>query len=169
MTHPFHSIISTPQPPEGDPAGQQDDHDTRNDFKEALTEDLRVEELAAISISPEEQPDGLSDLPARIETGLSNLCGAMQTADVRPLPPQRKPLRGGEYTKADALALLNSHFFIGKNNQETGIFRINEDGSVTFVPEKQFKLEIQNIFVKGSPKTNLPKNFGKKTLSGTNG
>ena len=42
---------------------------------------------------------------------------------------------------------MNSHFFIGKNNQETGIFRINDDGSATFMPPEQFKLEIQNIFV----------------------
>ena len=52
--------------------------------------------------------------------------------------------------QADALELLNSHFFIGKNNQETGIFRINDDGSLTFVPPEQFKLDVANIFVRTS-------------------
>jgi Family of unknown function (DUF5906) len=46
-------------------------------------------------------------------------------------------------------ALLNSHYFIGKSRQETAIFRINNDSSIAFVPNEQFRLEVQNIFVKG--------------------
>ena len=55
-----------------------------------------------------------------------------------------------------ALELLNSHFFIGKNNQETAIFRVKEDGLATFVPPEQFKLEIQNIFVGTSSRSIKP-------------
>jgi hypothetical protein len=71
------------------------------------------------------------------------------------LPPQqRKPLRGGVYTPADALKLINSHFFVGKNNQETAIFRINDDGSLAFMPAEQFKLDLANIFVQPSGRAN---------------
>jgi hypothetical protein len=61
---------------------------------------------------------------------------------------QRPPLRGGEYSEADALALLNSHFMVGKSKHETAIFRINDDGTISFVPTEEFKLAVQNIFVK---------------------
>lgn len=76
----------------------------------------------------------------RIETGLCEAYEAKKNA-------KRKPLRGGAYNPADATMLFNSHFFVGKNDQETGIFRINDDGSATFVPPEEFKLEVQNIFV----------------------
>jgi Primase C terminal 2 (PriCT-2)/Family of unknown function (DUF5906) len=65
------------------------------------------------------------------------------------LPPdQRKPLKGGIYSPAEALPLMNSQYFIGATDQETGIFRIKDDGSPVFVPPEQFKLEVANIFVK---------------------
>jgi hypothetical protein len=60
---------------------------------------------------------------------------------------RRSPLSGGTYSEGDALRVLNSHFLIGKNNQQTGIFRINDDETLTFLPPEQFKLEVQNIFV----------------------
>ena len=40
---------------------------------------------------------------------------------------QRLSLRGGEYSEAAALDLLNSHFMVGKSKEETAIFRINDD------------------------------------------
>jgi Family of unknown function (DUF5906) len=58
------------------------------------------------------------------------------------------PLQGGEYSEADALARLNSHFMVGKSRNETAIFRINDDGTICFVPTEEFKLAVQNIFVK---------------------
>lgn len=60
---------------------------------------------------------------------------------------RRPPLCGGTYGEDDALRLLNAYYFVGKNEGETAIFRINDDGSATFVPSEQFKLEIQNICV----------------------
>jgi hypothetical protein len=56
-------------------------------------------------------------------------------------------LSGGKYSATDALAVLNSYYLIGKSDQNTGIFRINDDGTLTFLPPEQFKLEVQNIFV----------------------
>lgn len=61
---------------------------------------------------------------------------------------QRLSLRGGEYSEAAALDLLNSHFMVGKSMQETAIFRINDDETISFVPNDEFKLAVQNIFVK---------------------
>ena len=84
---------------------------------------------------------------------------AQETADeAQTAPPQgaRKPLCGGIYTPSEALELLNSHFFIGKNNQETAVFRVNSDGSTTFMQPEQFKLEIQHIFVEWIDRPNKP-------------
>jgi hypothetical protein len=64
--------------------------------------------------------------------------------------------RGGVYTEEDALALLNPRYFIGTSKQETAVFRLNTDGSATFVPEKQFKLEVQNISVQVSETKRIP-------------
>jgi hypothetical protein len=77
--------------------------------------------------------------PLRIETGLAELSKNI-----------RLPLCGGTYAADHALRLLNSYYFIGKNGQETAVFRINGNGTATFLPPEQFKLEIQNIFVMGS-------------------
>jgi hypothetical protein len=60
---------------------------------------------------------------------------------------RRHPLQGGKYSEADALALLNSHFMVGKSKNETAIFRINDDETISFVPTEEFKLAVQNIFV----------------------
>jgi hypothetical protein len=129
VTSPFQSIIGTPE-------NAIEDQVERYDGNSSL----------AISIEP---PFGSSEVFVGIETGI---CAAAKNAAGSTAPPQqqRNPLRGGVYTPADALKLLNSHFFIGKNDQETGIFRINDDGSITFVPPDQFKLDVANIFARPS-------------------
>ncbi len=103
--------------------------------------------------SPATAPFGIPELAE----GLSKFREA-QAAAATSAPPQsaRKPLCGGIYTPEDALALLNAHFFIGKNNQETAVFRVNDDGSATFMQPEQFKLEIQNIFVEWADRPNKP-------------
>jgi len=136
VTSPFQSIIGTSENAIED---QVERYDGNSYSKE-------VADVAAISIAP---PFGSSEPSVGIETGIC--AAAKNAAGLTPLlPQQRKPLRGGVYTPADALELLNSHFFIGKNDQETGIFRINDDGSTTFVPPDQFKLDVANIFVRPS-------------------
>lgn len=100
------------------------------------------------------RPDACA-ISTRIETGLCEAAGDIKEAGPRAMPlRKRAPLRGGVYEPHRALVLINSHFFVGKNDQEIGIFRINEDGSASFVPPDQFKLEIQNMFVLsgGAPK-----------------
>ena len=128
MTSPFQSIISTAE------VGEQVEGND-NSYSEA------VAEVEAISVAPDEPPS------AGIKTGIG---AAAKNAAGSTALPRRKPLRGGEYSDGDALKLLNSYYFVGKNNQETAIFRINDDGSAAFVTPEQFKLEVQNIFVKPS-------------------
>ena len=60
--------------------------------------------------------------------------------------PKRKPLCGGVYGPQDALDLLNSHYLIGKSEQEVAIFRIRDDGLLTFTPPEQFKLDVRKYF-----------------------
>lgn len=115
-------------------------------YEKTPQNDVRVGKPAATSVLPEEKPPALIEDADRIETGV---CEAFNAPARSTLPrPYRDQLAGGLYTKEEALTLLNSHFFVGKNNQETGIFGINDDGRATFMPPEQFKLEVQNIFVK---------------------
>ena len=54
------------------------------------------------------------------------------------------------------LELLNSHYLIGKSDQEIAIFRIKDDGLLAFTPPEQFKLDIANIFVRLSGSSTKP-------------
>jgi Family of unknown function (DUF5906) len=76
--------------------------------------------------------------------------------------PQRLPLRGGTLTSAVALTLMNGHFFVSVRDGEVGIFRIEDDGTITFVPPEQFALLLANIFVDLSG--NGPQGSGKIIL-----
>ena len=60
---------------------------------------------------------------------------------------KRDRLRGGIIGPQAALKLLNSHYLIGKSEQEVAIFRIRDDGELAFAPPEQFKLDVANIFV----------------------
>jgi hypothetical protein len=148
VTNPFQSIINTQE----SPLGHQGERDERNSFAEALAEDIRVEELAAISVSLKEPPFGMSELSASTETDNSlKPCETKKGAGLTALPPQqRKPLRGGVYGPDEVLELLNSHYMIGKSEQEVAVFRIKDDGSLAHTPPEQFKLDIANIFVQPS-------------------
>ena len=146
MTSPFQSIIGTPKRPQERSSAPNDDKANAG----AVAEEMLADEYAAHAIAPEDTPFG----PAGAPDGLFTV-RETKTATASP-PRQREPLCGGIYTPADALALLNSHFFIGKNNQETVIFRVNDDGSATFIQPEQFKLAIQNIFVEYSDRPNKP-------------
>src|SRR4051812_163801 len=96
--------------------------------------------------------------PSPILASGSALNSASSPAVNRPL------LKGGNYSEANGMDLLNAHFFIGKSRMETAIFRINDDRSVTFIPSDQFKLEVQNIFVKrGSAKPVPAEKFWKES------
>jgi hypothetical protein len=69
---------------------------------------------------------------------------------------KRERLRGGIFSPPAALKLLNSHYLIGKSEQDSGIFRIRDDGSLAFTTSEQFKLEVGNIFVQPSDGSNKP-------------
>ena len=83
------------------------------------------------------------------------------------LPPdKREPLHGGVYNPDEALELLNSHYLVGKSDQEVSIFRISDDGLLAFTPPEQFKLDIANIFVRlsaGSAKPVPVEKFWKES------
>jgi len=137
MTDPFQSIRGMPE----SRRRRESAADEHKAYEDAAAE---MADENATNAVPEKPPFGFAELS-------DSLFKVRETEAPAASPPrQREPLCGGVYNREDALALLNSHFFIGKNNQETGIFRINEDGSITFVPPDQFKLEIQNIFVEFS-------------------
>ena len=71
-----------------------------------------------------------------------------QSPPFPPLPPEkRKPLKGGTYSRDEALELINSHYLIGKSDQEISILRIKDDGTLKFTPAEQFKLDVANIFI----------------------
>ena len=81
-----------------------------------------------------------------------------QAPPIAPLPPEkRKPLKGGKYSRDEALELINSHYLIGKSDQEVRIFRIKDDGLLAFTPQEQFKLDVANIFVRSSRGSAKPK------------
>ena len=118
---------------------------------------MLADDNAVIGGSPEEPVPDFSKLPPVIETGLSDLCKAVQGADVcAPLPPKRKPLRGGVNSASEALELLNSHYLIGKSEQEVATFRIRNDGLLAHTPPEQFKLDVANIFVRTSGGSTKP-------------
>jgi hypothetical protein len=89
--------------------------------------------------------------PFRSIIGASVPSGTKKVAGLTALPPQqRKPLRGGVYTPNEVLELLNSHYMIGKSEQEVAVFRIKDDRSLAFAPPEQFKLDVANISVQRS-------------------
>src|SRR5262245_44030298 len=57
-------------------------------------------------------------------------------------------LKGGTYTEAAALKLINSCYFLGLTENDVGIYRMNDDGSSTFISEKDFKLLLANVTVR---------------------
>ena len=85
---------------------------------------------------------------------MSASSGAPSTAELFAEPPfssgNRERLRGDIYSPLAALKLLNSHYLIGKSEQEVAIFRIRDDGELAFAPPEQFKLDVANIFVQPS-------------------
>ena len=68
-------------------------------------------------------------------------------------PAQRPALRGGVVDPATALVMMNSHFFVSERDGEVGIYRIEDDGMITFLPSDQFALLLANVFVQISGKT----------------
>ena len=82
--------------------------------------------------------------------------------------PKRQPLLGGICSPQDALNLLNAHYLVGKSEQEVAIFRIRDDGLLTFTPSEQFKLDVANIFVEipgRPPKVMSAEKFWKESPS----
>ena len=88
MTNPFHSILGTSHNVTDNPLVPQGERDERNLFAEAVAEDIRADELAAISTSFNELPFVIKGLSARIETGI---CAAAKKAVGFDRPPSSGP------------------------------------------------------------------------------
>jgi hypothetical protein len=61
--------------------------------------------------------------------------------------PKRSPLKGGMYKPQEAIDLLNSWYLIGATDDDVGIFRIRDDGSLVHTPREQFGIDVANIQV----------------------
>jgi len=136
VTSPFQSIVQTVQQhwPEKMPVPNNEDQRR-----------IPAEETIGSFLTRHE-----SSVSAKAAVNGENLGESGPTKGISPSP---KALQGGIYSEASAIDLINSHFFIGKSKQETAIFRINDGGSIAFVPNEQFKLEVQNILVQGRGST----------------
>ena len=84
--------------------------------------------------------------------------GAASTAAA---PEQTKTIARRHLQPDEALELLNSHYLIGKSDQEVAIFRIRDDGVLAFTPPEQFKLDVANIFVR---RQRISQAHGRKIL-----
>jgi hypothetical protein len=104
-----------------------------------------------------------SPLASEAKTGQSTASGARQPSMGIPAAVPRSPLKGGAYTKQDAMLLMNQHYCVGWNDNETAVFRKNDDGTLSFVADKQFKLEVQNISVKVDGKDVPVETYWKKS------
>jgi hypothetical protein len=60
---------------------------------------------------------------------------------------QRQPLEGGVLDEAAAFTLMNSHFLVAERDGEVGIYRIEDNGTITFLQNEQFLLLLSNVFV----------------------
>src|SRR5262245_48185788 len=114
MTNPFQSI--------SEPSGQKS-------FEEALKA-VKAKQNASSRGVAGPQCDDHERLP-HVNTGLA--ASAKAPTFGAQSPQSRQPLRGGLYTPADALRLLNSHYFVGQTSYETSVYRLNEDGTASYV------------------------------------
>lgn len=119
MTDPFQSLREQMDQPRGDTV-----------HKEAGAD------ASALSLAPMMLPED-GQKADRVETGL-----------IEASKNVRLPLSGGTFAEDYALTLMNANFFVGDDGQETGVFRIEDDGSAAFLAPEQFKLKVQNIFVR---------------------
>jgi hypothetical protein len=131
MTSPFQSILQQPGTPP----------------KAANDEQMSLEEMIV----------GAFRRPSNSHSSTANGAGATTPPPSgTAAPTNRPPLIGGEYSDTDGVQLINQHYCIGWSDNETAVFRTNDDGTLSFVPDKQFKLEVQNIFVKNPAGRRVP-------------
>jgi hypothetical protein len=73
-------------------------------------------------------------------------------------PTSRLQLVGGVYSVDAALNLMNSWFFVSERDGEVGIYRIEDDGALTFLVMEHFKLLLANLLVDVSSLHQQPSN-----------
>jgi hypothetical protein len=70
--------------------------------------------------------------------------------------PRRLPLVGGVLDPGPALDLMNSWFFVSEQGGEVGIYRIEDDGTLTYLAMDDFRLRLANMFVDVSSQNQQP-------------
>jgi hypothetical protein len=132
---PFQSILDVAQP------------QPKTTSKPAIDEQSLDDMIAGLlARQPTPLPSGAASADATRSVGCHQSVGTL-------MPISRPELKGGVYSEPDALNLLNAHFLVGKSKQEIAIFRIDDDGTISFVPTEEFKLAVQNIFVRVKDKS----------------
>jgi hypothetical protein len=95
-------------------------------------------QVVPFSTQPAPQAINLQDLLATTATLPS--CAAVQ-------PTSRLQLAGGVYSPDAALELMNSWFLVSERDGEVGIYRIEDDGALTYLAPEHFKLLLANLLV----------------------
>lgn len=91
-----------------------------------------------MSLSP--NPPASDNIAVRRPSAIANVSGSV-------LAPLRPPLVGGAYNAAAALHMMNSWFFVSERDGEVGIYRIEDDGTLTHLALEDFRLRLANICV----------------------
>lgn len=76
------------------------------------------------------------------------------TAPAPPASCRRQALSGGTFDPVRALQLMNDWFFVSEQGGEVGVYRIEDDGTITFLSPDHLKLLLANVFVNISPASN---------------
>jgi hypothetical protein len=71
-------------------------------------------------------------------TSLQDLLATAATVPSRSLRTTRPQLAGGVYSPDVALDLMNSWFLVSERDGEVGIFRIEDDGALTYLAPEHF-------------------------------
>ena len=136
MNNPFHKLIERASRPVSVPAPENLLFPPNK---------LTPEESALVAATNAELSSGIAwpTVPTGTITSQGNLALAPVT------DPFRKSLKGGTYEPADELLIvLNSHYFIAKVNGAYVIAQIEDDGSIKYISDKDFRLKLGNIFVR---------------------
>jgi len=78
----------------------------------------------------------------------------LNSTSANPVPASgRPPIVGGKYAPAQAIALMNLWFFVSEREGEVGIYRAEDNGTLTYLAMEDFKLRLANVFVDMSSPT----------------
>ena len=134
MSNPFRNIIGSALTPVAMPAPEK---------LLFLPEKFRPDDGAlVVAIDAELNNDAVQPTAPPTVTSQDNPAAPPVTARCR------ASLKGGIYDPANALMLLSSHYFIAKANGAYVIAQIEDDGSIKYISDKDFRLKLGNMFIR---------------------